>query len=298
MIRTGVIGVSEGNGHPFSFSAIVNGYSDEGFEQSGWPVIHDYLKERRPEEFGFDGVRVTHAWTQDREQTKKLCRATKIEHCVSEPRQMLGRVDAVLIARDDWRSHYRLAKPFLDSGVAVFVDKPLSLDSTELQYFKPYLERGLLMSCSGLRFARELLSIGDLGEIRCINGTVVNDWERYGVHLLDAVFNSVSARPLSIARQPAVHDSLVLAMDDGSVVNLNAIGVGPKTFRLEYIGSRRRFHVDLTDNFSAFRSTLDRFFQMCRSGMPAIEPADTLMLMHTLMAGNAAQRGGAHVAIC
>ena len=51
--RVGVIGYSAGNGHPFSFSAIINGYSEEDFLTSGWPVINSYLKQREAEEFGF-----------------------------------------------------------------------------------------------------------------------------------------------------------------------------------------------------------------------------------------------------
>lgn len=297
VIRVGVIGVSSGNGHPFSFSAIINGYSDEGFAESGWPVIHSYLKNRQPADFGFDGVSVTHAWTQDKEITKKLCCAAKIEHAVDEPQMMLGHVDAVLIARDDWRSHYTLAKPFLDAGLAVYIDKPLSLDLTELEYFKSYLEGGKLMSCSGLRFAKELQDVSDLGNLRCINGTVVQNWERYGVHLLDAVFNTVDARPISIARHPAGHDSFTIAMDDGSVFNVNAIGAGPKTFRLDYFGSQRHCQVDMHDNFSAFRATLALFFEMCRTGIPAIDPEDTLTIMRTLMAGLAATHEGSHVSI-
>ncbi len=30
MKSIGIIGVSEGNGHPFSYSSIINGYSPEG----------------------------------------------------------------------------------------------------------------------------------------------------------------------------------------------------------------------------------------------------------------------------
>ena len=31
----GIIGLSEGNGHPFSYSSIINGYSPEGLAASG-----------------------------------------------------------------------------------------------------------------------------------------------------------------------------------------------------------------------------------------------------------------------
>ena len=36
VIRVGIVGLSEGNGHPFSFSAIINGFSDVGMAAAGW----------------------------------------------------------------------------------------------------------------------------------------------------------------------------------------------------------------------------------------------------------------------
>ena len=81
-IKLGIIGINEGNGHPFSFSAIINGFDHEGMKNSGWDVIYDYLKIRDASEFGFDNVQVTHAWTQDPEQTRKLARASKIPNIV------------------------------------------------------------------------------------------------------------------------------------------------------------------------------------------------------------------------
>ena len=44
VINTGIIGLSEGNGHPFSFSAIINGYDKIELKKSGWKVIYDYLQ--------------------------------------------------------------------------------------------------------------------------------------------------------------------------------------------------------------------------------------------------------------
>jgi hypothetical protein len=39
--NVGILGLSEGNGHPFSFSAIINGYDDVGLTEGGWPGNHD-----------------------------------------------------------------------------------------------------------------------------------------------------------------------------------------------------------------------------------------------------------------
>lgn len=299
MTKVGILGLSEGNGHPFSFSAIINGYSDVDFGACGWPVIHAYLRARNPSEFGFPDVQVTHAWTQDGALTETLCRATKIPTAVANPTAMIGCVDAVIIARDDWRSHFDLAKPFLEAGLSVFVDKPLSLEARELSWFWQYLIAGKLMSCSGLRFAGELDSVRDQcgGRAMCINGTVVMDWERYGVHILDAVFSITDARPVSIARMDSDHEAYAIGMSDGSLLSVNAIGVAQKTFRLDLFGAAGRVSVDMHDNFVAFRNTLGRFLGMCATQIPAIPPADTLMIMRTLMAGKLATRGGANVRI-
>lgn len=301
MIRVGMIGFSEANGHPFSFSAIINGYSDEGFERAGWPVIHAYLCKRGAEEFGFEGVRVTHAWTQQREITEKLAGACRIDQVVDDAREMLGQVDAVIVARDDVESHFRLARLFLEAGLPVFVDKPLSVDPEELVAFRPYLETAQLMSCSGLRFAAELdearRTFNDYGPILRIDGVVVNGWQTYGVHMLDAAFSVTPARPVAVQRLPASHDCLAITMDDESLLVISALGAVEPVFDLSIHGARNRTQHSLRDNFSAFRRTLAAFVGMVRTRRPAIPPRDTLLSMGTIMAGLAAEPGGKPVPV-
>ena len=103
MKSIGIIGLSEGNGHPFSYGSIINGYSPEGLAASGWPGIYEYVRRRHESEFGLDGWTITHAWTQDPEFTKRLCAACRIPHSVGDYRELLGAVDAVIIARDDYQ---------------------------------------------------------------------------------------------------------------------------------------------------------------------------------------------------
>lgn len=287
MIRIGVIGLSAGNGHPFSFSAIVNGYDDEAFAAAGWPVIHDYLRIRPPADFGIGDARVTHAWTQDPDLTRRLCAACRIANPCAAPEDMAPAVDAVLVARDDWRCHRPLAAPFLERGLPVFVDKPLSLSEDELAWFRPYLENGRLMSTSGLRYARELdplrLPLADwpTGEPRLVNATVLNDLAHYGVHMLDALGG------LGLAPEPGVamerlnlpHDAILLRPDAGPPVVLNCLGAVGKTFRIDVFGAAGHAHYDLHDNFSAFRRLLITFLGMVRSGEPAIDPAETLAIL-------------------
>ena len=290
MIRTGIIGYSEGNGHPFSFSAIINGYDDQKFADAGWPVIHNYLKAQPPDRFGIGDARVTCAWTQDRDLTAKLCAACKIETACASVEDMLGRVDAVIVARDDWESHAALAMPFLEAGLAVFVDNPLSLDDRELAAFEPYLRRGKLMSCSGLRYAAELdefrapKSQWSIGSAKLVEAAVLFGIEKYGIHLIEAVGNLDPAwgRVKKVSRLPVAHDAWVMELSDGVPFVLHCLGQVAKTFHISIYGDKGHKHFDLHDNFSAFRRAMEKFFAMVKSGAPSIDPDETLRIMRLI----------------
>jgi len=293
IVRVGMIGMSEGNGHPFSFSSIINGYSDAGLAQSGWDGIYNYVKVRDKSEFGIQNLKVTHAWTHDKEQTKKLCDAAMIPCPVNNYKQMLGNIDALIIARDDHAVHLEIARPFLEKNVPVFIDKPLSLSTDELKYFKPFLENGTLMSCSGLRYAKELDAVRDAiteyGAPLFVRGTVLFSWEKYGVHMLEGIQSLLQSRPVSVSSVPAGHMSVLINMSDGTNILIDALGNVPKIFRIDVIGDREISTHEISDNFSMFRRMLWHFAEMIRTGTPPIPPRQTLDIMKVLMAGNTAR---------
>jgi predicted dehydrogenase len=285
----GIIGLSEGNGHPFSYGSIINGYSPEGLAASGWPGIYEYVRRRHASEFGLDGWTITHAWTQDPESTKKLCAACGIPHGVGDYRDFLGKVDAVIIARDDYETHFKMAQPFLDAGLPVFVDKPLSLEVSELRALKPYLEKGQLMSCSGMRYSRELdeprADLAAYGKLKLIRGAIVLSWEKYGVHLLEAILAITAAHPVSVRMLLAAHASAVVRLDDGVLIQIDALGECARTFHIELFGTERTGAFNIADNFSMFRRMLWQFVESIRTGRPAIPAERTLEIMRVLIAG-------------
>lgn len=289
MKTLGIIGLSEGNGHPFSYSSIINGFSPAGLAASGWPGIYEYVRRRHVSEFGLNGWRITHAWTQDPDSTRRLCAGCNIAHSVGDYREFLGNVDAVIVARDDYETHFEMAQLFLQASLPVFVDKPLSLDLSELSELKPYLQTGQLMSCSGMRYARELdeprANLSDYGQVKLIRGAIVLSWEKYGVHLLDAAFGITSARPVSVRTLPAEHAAVAVSLDNGTLLQIDALGECASSFHLEIFGTRRNGAFDITDNFSMFRRMLWEFLTSIETGRAAIPSDRTLDVMRVLIAG-------------
>ncbi|MFK8015905.1 MAG: Gfo/Idh/MocA family protein [Gammaproteobacteria bacterium] len=295
-INLGIIGLSDGNGHPFSFSAIFNGFDRAGMKASDWDVIYNYLITRDSSEFGFDGVKVTHAWTQDPEITRKLARASNIPNTVMNPDDMLDDVDGVMIARDDYETHYPLAKSFLEQGKFVFIDKPLSLDVGELAYFRPFMDDGQLMSCAGARYARELDeirgTIDSFGDLKLVRGTVVNSMEKYGVHMLDGIFSVTGFNVKSVSCVDAKHTSMVIRNHDDSMIHIDALGQSAKTLQFDFWSDQKRFHAETNDNFSMFRRLLSHFVAMMRTREPAVSPDLVMNTMRVLIAANRSRAEG------
>ncbi|RCX19064.1 putative dehydrogenase [Fontibacillus phaseoli] len=301
--KIGIIGLSEGNGHPYSFSAIVNGYNDIELKKSGWNVIYDYVTRRDPSEFGFSGFQITYAWTQNKEITDSLCNSCRIPNSMDEYEEMAGLVDGVIIARDDYESHYEIAKFFLEKNIPVFIDKPLTLNVTELRYFKPFLENGKLMSCSGMRYAKEVDQLRQdiitqkFDHIKLIRGTVIHSWEKYGIHLIDAILNLASFIPESVQCIESEFESMAITMSDGTLVQIDALGPIPLAFHIDVYGSQKITKIEISDNFSMFRRTLWHFFHFIESGKPAIPAYTTINAMRILMAGQLSKKEKRRVAI-
>ncbi len=196
----------------------------------------------------------------------------------------------MIVARDDWETHARFAMPFLEAGLAVFVDKPLSLDDDELARFEPYLRSGRLMSCSGLRYAQELDEFRApraqwaIGTPTLIEASVLFGIEKYGIHMIEAVASLDPAwgRVSTVTRLDVPHDAWLLRLSDGVPLVLHCLGQVAKTFHVSIYGDRGHRHFDLHDNFSAFRRTMERFFGQVKSGVPAIDPDETLAIMRLI----------------
>ena len=184
-IRLAFVGKVPEDDHPYSWSAILNGYDPNLLDECPNVFIREYLARARRHNFGIRGVRVTHIWCDNGEDASRIARISRIPHVVRAAEDVIGQVDAVVIPTDIGSEHLDRARPFVDAGIPVLIDKPMTLSAEHLRQFVRWHEEGKhLMSSSCMRYAKEFAScrsrLRELGELRfatattCRCGTFMN----------------------------------------------------------------------------------------------------------------------------
>lgn len=295
-LRLGIIGLSEGNGHPYSWSAIFNGYEPAAMEACGFPSIPRYLEEQRWPDAAIAGARVTHVWTQDRALSRRVAEASRIERVVDRFEDMIGSVDGLLLARDDAQSHFSFAAPYLDAGIPVYVDKPLALSVAEARrLFARERYPGQLFSCSALRYAREFSltaeARGEIGRIRHIQATAPKDWDRYAVHVIEPMLALAEGRgPLTRAQAWREGDKVAvnLAWSSGLQATVATLGACASPLSLRVCGDSGWRDLVFADSFSAFKAALSDFVGGVRARDVRIRPESVLEIVGIIEAGRTA----------
>ena len=100
---------------------------------------------------------------QSEEKVKEYaqqCAAAGVE-MVDSPEELLGRVDGVMIESDDGRTHLERARPFLEAGLPVWIDKPLAFSLAEAREILDLAasHKAPGFSASSLRYAAEVVDV-------------------------------------------------------------------------------------------------------------------------------------------
>ena len=83
----------------------------------------------------FPGVEVTHLWGETDEFARKAAEAGKIPIIVKDPKEMFGKIDALIVDHRHARYHLEAAAPFVKAGIPTFIDKPFCYRAAEGKKF-------------------------------------------------------------------------------------------------------------------------------------------------------------------
>lgn len=292
-IRLAMVGTVAENAHPYSWSAIFNGFDDERMAECPAPVVPQYLKAQPRARIGIPGVRVTHIWGDDQRLAQHIAQASLIPHVVDRPEDVIEEVDAVIIPTDIGAEHLERSRPFIDAGVPVFIDKPLTDRADHLSQFVKWQASGkAILSSSVMRYAEEFSEArrksSEIGTPRLITMTMVKSWERYGIHAAEGVYPFLPAGGwLSAANTGTEAANIVhLRHRSGVDVVLAVIDDMDGAFGcLNLYGCNGTLAARFEDRFSPLKSQLESFVSYLRDGRPPFPFDETVELMKIVIAG-------------
>ncbi len=289
------MGLSPGNGHPYSWSAIFNGYDPASMADSGFPNIAAYLaRQKFPDDCIANG-RVTHIWTQDENLSRHIARTCHIPHVAGNYEEFVGAVDAVILARDDHENHFEMAKPFIEAGLPVFIDKPLAVSLAEAERILA-LEKypGQVFTCSTLRYAQEFYLTAEerqaVGELIRIEGHTVKSWDKYAVHVIETAVSLMELRntPAQM-RRTRKGDAVTVEAVWESGLKMSFTAWGPDTkqggISLTYIGKNSHVTKQFENSFAAFKTALVNFVEAVRTRRLIIPRHETFRTIQIIEAG-------------
>jgi len=298
VLKLGVIGMNEGNGHPYSYSAIFNGYDPKKLqEKCPFALIKEYLpKEHRNENF-IDGARVTHIWTQDRSISQDIAAVSLIPNVVNSLEDLIGCVDAVILARDDPWNHLKMAEPFLRHGTPLFIDKQLVSSIEDFEALMPQVpEQYPMMAGSSARFTRDLVwTKGQIDKniVRSIHGVSRCSWMRYGHHLLEGIVDiwGIDIPQVQSLSSDPNHDIIQFQYQHGPNVILECIKDVSLPIQFTcFSEGQDPITVPFTDYFHSFREMLKGFVRFIEVGTRCIDYDEMIFISRLILAGDISKK--------
>lgn len=291
MIKIGITGMSAGNAHPYSWSSIINGkYDGESITKLGYPGVTAYL-DANQDTLGLPDAEVTHVWTQDESISKSIAASAGIRYIVANAEEMIGQVDAVILARDDAAFHREMAEPFIAAGVPIFIDKPLAITQEDLDWFDQQQASGkFIMSCSSMRYANECRivkqDLASLGKLELVTAVGKKDWLKYGVHMVEAMFavlddpKAVTVQHIGNSGKDVVH----IGFENGLTATIHLFMDICGTFQVSFYGDRSWRMADIKNSYSMFRDNIIEFIRSVKEGKPRLAFAKTRNIINVIVA--------------
>lgn len=302
MLRVGIIGMSAGNAHPYSWSSIINGkYDGKEIIKIGYPGVTAYLDANK-DTLGLPEAKVTHVLTQDIAVSKSIAASSGIENIAERAEDMIGKVDAVILARDDAEFHVEMAKPFIEAGAPVFIDKPLAIKQEDLDWFEEQHAAGkFIMSCSSMRYANECRvvkqDITSLGKLELVTAVGKKDWLKYGVHMIEAMFATLDDPAVATVQHVGEKgkDVVHITFENGLPATIHLFMDISGTFQLTFFGQQAWKMAEIKNSYSMFRDNIIEFLRSVKEGKPRLDFSLTKNIIDTVIAAEKSRLSGGKI---
>ena len=210
-----------------------------GVENSHANAFLEYIYDKK----AVSDIEVVGVYSNEPEAAAKLSEKYGIENAPS-PDAFVGRVDGIVITARDGKYHYPYAKPYFESGIPMFIDKPIttSLEDAKLLLDALRTYKNKYCGCSSLKFSKDLAALkkeisetceedvygGFLRAPISLSNNYGNFWF-YSQHLVQMACETFGYRPVS-----------VFAIQNGKTVTVS-LNYGKYTVSLEYVDGNYKY---------------------------------------------------------
>lgn len=291
-LSIGILGMTEGNGHPYSWSAIFNDYDPDLMGKSPFPTISAYLNRQPKSTIGIPGAHITHIWCDRKEDADDVAQCSNIGNVVEKPEDMIGKVDAVICATDIGSEHVERCRPFIEAGIPMFIDKPMADNESDLKQFVKWHDSGKhFISSSSQRYVKSLEPYYsdhyEIGKLMYICQPMCKKWETYGIHALEGIYPFLGKGFLTIVNSGTYERNMIhITHGSGCDVHIplceGMYGGFGTTLLVGSVGNKT---ITDNDSYYSFKKQMDLFVRYLRSGQEPFPFDETIELMKLVIGG-------------
>jgi hypothetical protein len=224
---------------------------------------------------------------------------------VDRPEDLLGQVDAVLIESNEGGVHRERATPFIEAGLPVFIDKPLSATTEDARWLVNLAARyGVpLISASSARFAPEVRAVrqataevGQLFGVDVYSPAVLHPFNpgllHYGVHGVEMLY-ALLGRGCEEVTCCFHEDGEVVTgrWSDGRIGTMRGLRRGSRGYGFTAFGERAIRHADVALEYG-YRDLLAAVVPVLAGAPSPIDPAELIEVVAFQEAAYASRQNG------
>lgn len=292
--RVGIIGLD--TSHSIAFVKALNAASPKP-EYGGYKVVAAYPKGSNDIKSSVDRIE---GYTAD-------VRKFGVE-IVSSIKELLTKVDVVMLETNDGRLHLEQALPVLKAGKRLFIDKPIAASLADaIAIFKAAKKYGVpVFSSSSLRFTQSAQDIS--------KGTVVGnvlgaeayspspfepthpDFFWYGIHGVETLYTVMGRGCKQVVRVHAPDaDVVVGTWDNGRIGTFRGLRAEKKGYGGTVFGNKG---ISTIGPYSGYDSLLMEVIKFFKTGVVPVTPEETIEICAFMEAADESKkRGGVPVTL-
>lgn len=122
----------------------------------------------------FPGVEVVYVWGETEEFARNAMKKGSIPNMVKDPKEMMGKIDALIVDHRHAKYHLEAATPFVKAGIPTFIDKPFCYRVEEGKKFLSMARKsgtpvssysGIAQSLATFDIKEQVASLGEINQV-------------------------------------------------------------------------------------------------------------------------------------